>query len=136
MHHTQHRQPNTWTGRPLRRFEDRRLLTGGGRYVDDVVVPEALSVAVYRSPYPHARLVSIEVEPARRAPGVIDVITGQDVLGLGAVEVGPFVPGVKKPHHALLAAEVARFSGEPVAAVLATSALAARDAVDLIQADW
>src|SRR5215213_6799434 len=125
-------EPSTWIGTPMRRFEDRRLLVGGGRYVEDVRVPGVLSVAVYRSPYPHARVVTIDVEAARRAPGVIEVITGQDVVGLGNVEIGPFVPGVKKPDHPLLAAGVARFSGEPVAAVLAISAEAARDAVDLI----
>jgi aerobic carbon-monoxide dehydrogenase large subunit len=46
----------TWVGKSVRRFEDRRLLTGAGQYVDDVRVPDVLSVAIYRSPYPRARL--------------------------------------------------------------------------------
>src|SRR3981081_19468 len=104
-----------WVGRSVRRFEDHRLLTGAGQYVDDVTIPGALSVAVYRSPYPHARLLSIDVSAARQAPGVIDFITGADVIGLGGVEVAPFVPNVKKPEHPLLTHDVARFSGAPVA---------------------
>src|SRR3979411_1165514 len=112
-------QQATWVGRSVRRFEDHRLLTGAGQYVDDVTIPGVLSVAVYRSPYPHARLLSIDVSAARQAPGVIDVTTGADVSGLGGGEVAPFVPNVKKPEHPLLTHDVARFSGEPVAAGLA-----------------
>jgi carbon-monoxide dehydrogenase large subunit len=125
-----------WVGRSVRRFEDHRLLTGAGQYVDDVTIPGVLSVAVYRSPYPHARLLSIDVSAARQAPGVIDVISGADVIGLGGVEVAPFVPNVKKPEHPLLTHDVARFSGEPVAAVLADDPMRARDAADLIDAEW
>jgi carbon-monoxide dehydrogenase large subunit len=112
------------------------LLVGNGQYVDDVKVPGALSLAVVRSPYPHARLVSIDVSAARRAPGVVDVITGTDVKGLGNVEVGPYVPNVKKPHHPLLVLDEARYTGEPVAAVLADDPVQASDAADLIEAEW
>src|SRR5919109_926968 len=110
-----------WIGKPLRRFEDRRLLLGGGQYVEDVRIDDVLSVAVFRSPYAHARLVRIDVSAARQVPGVVDVIAGADVRGLGDVEVAPFVPNVLKPEHPLLVHDVARFIGEPVAAVLADS---------------
>src|SRR3979411_2636476 len=91
-----------WVGRSVRRFEDHRLLTGAGQYVDDVSIPGVLSVAVYRSPYPHARLLSIDVSAARQAPGVIDVITGADVKGLGGVEGAAVGANDKKPEHPLL----------------------------------
>jgi carbon-monoxide dehydrogenase large subunit len=128
--------PSTWIGKSLRRFEDARLLKGQGQYVDDVKIPDAYSVSVYRSPYPHARLVSIDVSAARGAPGVIDVITGADVVGLGNVDVAPFVPNVLKPAHPLLVSDVAHYTGQPVAAVLADDPEHARDAVDLIEAEW
>jgi CO/xanthine dehydrogenase Mo-binding subunit len=96
----------------------------------------ALGVAAYRGPYPHARLVSIDFAAARRAAGLVDVLAGPDVLGLGNAEVGPFAPNVKKPHQPLLAVDVGRYAGEPVAAVLADSERAARDAMDLTEAEW
>jgi carbon-monoxide dehydrogenase large subunit len=126
----------SWIGKPVRRFEDRRLLVAGGQYVEDVRVPGILSLAVARSPYPHARLVSLDVSAARQAPGVLDVLTGADVKGLGNVEVGPFVPNVMKPHQPLLVLDVARYTGEPVAAVLTDDSACAHDAVDLIDVEW
>jgi aerobic carbon-monoxide dehydrogenase large subunit len=126
----------TWVGKPLRRFEDRRLLMGQGQYVDDVRIATPLHLAVFRSPYPHARLTRIDVTEARAAPGVVDVLTGAEVKGLGDVEVAPFVPNVLKPDHPLLVHDIARFIGEPVAAVLADDPYRARDAVDLIEAEW
>jgi aerobic carbon-monoxide dehydrogenase large subunit len=128
--------PEAWVGRSLRRFEDHRLVTGAGQYVEDVRIPGLLSLAVLRSPYPHARLVRIDVTAARLAPGVVDVITGADVPDLGNVDIAPIVPNVKKPHHPLLVVDEARFPGEPVAAVLANDPMRARDAVDLIEAEW
>ena len=126
----------SWVGAPLRRFEDRRLVTGAGQYVEDVRIPDLLHVAVVRSPYPHARLVSINVQAARQAPGVVDVLTGRDVEGLGNVDVAPFVPNVKQVHHPLLVADEARYTGEPVAAVLGDDPMRARDAADLIEVEW
>ncbi|MBV9327580.1 MAG: xanthine dehydrogenase family protein molybdopterin-binding subunit [Chloroflexi bacterium] len=126
----------SWIGKPLRRFEDRRLVTGAGQYVEDVHLADLLHVGVYRSPYPHARLVAIDVEQARRAPGVVDVLIGKDVATLGAVAVAPFVPNVKDVHHPLLVVDEARYTGEAVAAVLADDPMRARDAADLIEAEW
>jgi carbon-monoxide dehydrogenase large subunit len=126
----------SWVGRSLRRFEDHRLVTGAGQYVDDVRIPDLLHVAVLRSPFGHARLTSIDVSAARTAPGVVDVVTGEDVRELGHVDVAPFVPNVKQVHHPLLVADTARYAGEPVAAVLADDPNRARDAVDLIEAEW
>lgn len=125
-----------WIGRPLRRFEDARLLTGAGQYVDDVRIPDALYVAVLHSPYAHARLVSIDTAAAKALGGVKDVIVGADVKELGHVEVGPFVPNVQKTHHPLLVVDEARYPGEAVAAVLADDPMVAQDALDLIDVDW
>ncbi len=125
-----------WVGRPLRRFEDRRLVTGSGQYVEDVHIPGLLHVALFRSPYPHARLTRIDTSAARVAPGAIDVIDGTNVAGLGGVDVAPFVPNVKHVEHPLLVLDEARYTGEPVAAVLADDPMRARDAADLIEAEW
>src|SRR5579864_6779619 len=126
----------TWVGAPLRRFEDRRLLTGAGQYVEDIRLAGLLHVAVVRSPYPRARLLQVNVEAARQTAGVVDVLTGRDVEGLGKVDVAPFVPNVKQVHHPLLVTDEARYTGEPVAAVLADDPMRARDAADLIEVDW
>jgi aerobic carbon-monoxide dehydrogenase large subunit len=125
-----------WIGRSLRRFEDPRLLTGAGQYVEDVRIPALLHVAVMRSPYPRAKLTRIDTRLARQQPGVIDVITARDVEGLGNVEVAPFVPNVRSVHHPLLVVDEARYTGEPVAAVLADDPMRARDAAELIEAEW
>src|SRR5262245_50723671 len=126
----------TWIGASLRRFEDPRLLVGDGQYVDDVRLPDSLSVAILHSPYAHARLVRIDVGAAQRVPGIVDVVTGAEVTELGNVDVMPIVPNVKKPRHPLLVSDVARYIGEPVAAVLASDPHTARDAVDLIEIEW
>jgi carbon-monoxide dehydrogenase large subunit len=104
--------------------------------VEDVRLADLLHVAVFRSPFPHARLVSLDVSAARKAPGVVDVLTGEQAAGLGHVDVAPFVPNVKQVHHPLLVVDEARYTGEPVAAVLADDPMRAQDALDLIEADW
>jgi len=126
----------SWIGTSLRRFEDQRLLTGSGQYADDVRLADALHVAVLHSPHAHARLVSIDISAARSAPGVVDVVTGADVRELGNVDVMPIVPDTKKPHHPLLVADVARYVGEPVVAVLADDPNRALDALELIEIEW
>src|ERR1700704_2926373 len=65
-------------GQPVSRFEDPRLLRGGGRYVDDMVLPRMAFGHVLRSPYAHARIRSIDATPAKAAPGVLAVLTGAD----------------------------------------------------------
>src|SRR5215204_1949633 len=128
--------PSTWIGASLRRFEDRRLLIGAGQYVDDVELAGALSLAILHSPYAHARLTRLDVSAARNAPGVLDVVTGADVTELGGVDVMPIVPNVNKPHHPLLVADVARYVGEPVVAILADDPRTAIDTLELVEAEW
>ncbi|MGH2690845.1 MAG: hypothetical protein ACRDKW_18845, partial [Actinomycetota bacterium] len=69
----------SWIGTPRRRVEDRPLLTGAGRYTDDIALPGTLHVYFLRSPHAHARVARLDVEAARRAPGVVEVATGAEV---------------------------------------------------------
>ncbi|HSF07405.1 MAG TPA: hypothetical protein VLG10_16615, partial [Methylomirabilota bacterium] len=71
--------PDKYVGRPLKRREDRRLLLGTGKFVDDLRPPGCLSVVFLRSPHGHARIGRLEVAAARRMPGVVAVVTGDEV---------------------------------------------------------
>ncbi|GAB3935101.1 xanthine dehydrogenase family protein molybdopterin-binding subunit [Micromonospora vulcania] len=120
-------------GRSVRRTEDRALLTTGGTYVDDVVLPGCLELVFVRSGVAHGRLRGVDAEAARRAPGVVAVFTAADV------DLPPLPPeaGVlnQKMTTPVLADGVVRFVGEPLAAVLATGRAEAVDAAALVQAD-
>jgi carbon-monoxide dehydrogenase large subunit len=121
----------------MKRREDRRLLLGVGRYVDDVRPAGALVVGLVRSPHGHARITRLDVEGAWKAPGVVAVVTGVDVrhLGLTAVNRGP-LPELKVPPHPILAEGTVRTTGEPVAAIVAESAAAAWDAMERVEVDY
>jgi carbon-monoxide dehydrogenase large subunit len=125
-------QGEGWIGRPLKRREDHRLLTGAGSYVDDLTPPGCLHVALLRSPHAHARVTHLDVEPARRAPGVRLVVTGKDVAGLGPMPVNRLMPNMRVPPHPILAETHVHATGIPVAAVVADDPYAAHDALDLI----
>src|SRR6266545_6129630 len=71
----------TYVGRPLKRFEDPRLVTGQGSFVDDLRLPGMLHAVVLRSPHAHARLLSLDAAPARALPGVVAVLTASDIAG-------------------------------------------------------
>ncbi|MGH7308114.1 MAG: hypothetical protein ACREK6_05410 [Candidatus Rokuibacteriota bacterium] len=122
-------EQDTYIGRAMKRREDRRLLLGVGKFVDDLRPPGCLSVALVRSPHGHARIRRLDVEAARRAPGVLTVVTGDEVghLGLTSVNRGP-IPDMKIPPHPIIAAGVVHATGVPVAAIVAESAPAAEDA--------
>jgi aerobic carbon-monoxide dehydrogenase large subunit len=132
-----------WIGKPMRRLEDERLLTGKGRFNDDVVLPGQLHAAFVRSPYAHARIVSIDASAAQSAPGVVAVFTGADVVadGLGAM---PFAQLHKRPDGTPITApprfpitpEVARFVGDAVAMVVAETRNEAKDAAEMVNVDW
>src|SRR4029078_2734989 len=83
-------------GRPLRRKEDLRLLTGSGRYSDDVSLPGQAYAYVLRSPHAHARIRGVDTTAARAMPGVLAVLTGADVVADGLKEV-PHTPIPSKP---------------------------------------
>jgi carbon-monoxide dehydrogenase large subunit len=127
-------------GQPVPRLEDPRLITGGGAFTDDVNLPEQLYLAVVRSPYAHGAIREIDLQSARSAPGVVAVYKAEDLVELGGMPCRAvledragkpcFIP--KRP---LLAEGRVRFVGEPVAAVVASTRQAARDAAELVTVD-
>ncbi len=127
-----------YVGRRIKRTEDPRLVQGLGHYVDDLRFADLHSVSILRSPHAHARVISLDVSKARAATGVISIITVDDLdrARVGDVPCGAVLAGMKKTAHRPLAGRKVRFVGEPVAAVVASSPGAARDAVDLIAVEY
>ncbi|MCY1263843.1 Caffeine dehydrogenase subunit alpha [compost metagenome] len=128
------REGQKLVGKPVRRVEDARLLTGLGRYVDDVPAGHALHMAVVRSDQPHARIVDIRTASAKAMPGVVGVYTWPDLAhlvkpALATSRMSDYQP---TPIHAL-ANGVVHFVGEPVVAIVARSRYEAEDAVDGIE---
>jgi carbon-monoxide dehydrogenase large subunit len=124
-------------GERVKRVEDPRLVTGRSHYVDDIKLPGMLYAAVLRSIYGHAKINSIDIDAARQAPGVVAVITGDDVKGkIGPVPCASSLEGLKTPTHHVLAVGKVCYVGEPVAVVVATDRYLARDALDLINVDY
>lgn len=131
------------SGHAVRRIEDQALLTGQGRYTDDVV-PAGQTVLVFlRSPYPHARIVSVDASAARAMPGVLAVITGEDLVKAGVHPLPYEVPFPRpdgtpaaSPVRRVLATDRVRYVGEAVAAVVAENRFVAMDAVDAIVVDY
>ncbi len=121
-------------GKPVRRVEDARLLTGLGRYVDDVPAGHALHLALVRSDQPHARIVEIRTAAAKAMPGVVGVYTWPDLARLvkPAIATSRMSGYQPTPIHAL-ANGVVHFVGEPVVAIVARSRYEAEDAVDGIE---
>src|ERR1700742_5129374 len=119
-----------WVGRSIARVEDSALLTGRGRFIDDVGVhPGTLHAAFLRSPHAHADILSIDVSQASAARGVAAVLHGENIKAL----TSSLVVGVKAPVECWpMAVGRVRYVGEPVAIVVATDRYCAEDAVDLI----
>ena len=125
------------------RLEDHRLLTGKGRFVDDLPFPDALHGHILRSPYAHARILSLDVEEARGMDGVVAVYTAADLRadGIGALPCRAPVTSrdgspMQAPDRPVLADDLVRFVGDGVAMVVASSANIARDAAELIEVDY
>jgi CO/xanthine dehydrogenase Mo-binding subunit len=130
-------------GTSPKRKEDRRLLRGKGRYVDDINFPGQTYAYFLRSSHAHAKILSIDVNAALAAPGVVAVYTGQDVIedGLGPLICGWMVYSkdgspVKVGHRSALATDRARFVGDPVAVIIAESRNQAKDAAELVEVDY
>ena len=136
MTHGAQHADGAWIGRPLKRREDHRLLVGAGRYVDDICPPGCAHVVLLRSPHAHARVAGLDVERARRARGVVAVVTGVDVSHLAPMPVNRIMPDMRVPPHPILADKLVHAAGTPVAAVVADSVYAARDAIDLIEVTY
>ncbi len=131
------------SGHAVRRLEDESLLAGAGRYTDDVTLPGQAHLVFLRSPYPHARIVSIDTAAAAAMPGVLRVITGAEMAEAG-VQPMPGAAGFKRadggdcasPPRLAMAHERVRFVGEAVAAVVAETVQQARDAAEAVMVDY
>lgn len=130
-------------GQPVRRVEDQRLVTGTGRYTDDISLPDEVHGFVLRSPHAHARLVSIDTSAAEASPGVLRIFTNEDLVaaGLGTITAGASVNSrngskMVEPKRPLLADRAVRHVGEAVAFIVAETLAEARDAADLVDIDY
>ncbi|MBR0799382.1 xanthine dehydrogenase family protein [Bradyrhizobium jicamae] len=131
-------RPNSYIGKTVPRPNLDRLLQGRGQYVSDLELPRMAHVAFLRSPYAHAAIVAINVDAAKRMPGVINVVTGRE---LGAV-ITPWIgvlshlKGLKSAPQSAIAIDRVCWQGEAVAAVVATTRAAAEDALEQIVVDY
>src|ERR1700722_2382587 len=130
-------------GQPVRRFEDSRLLTGRGRYQDDVTLPRQAYAVFLRSPHAHARIGAIDTAAARAAPGVVAVYTGADYEADGLGMPKAAMPRKKidgspmfAPQRPALVSDRARYVGDPVAMVIAETLDQAKDAAELVVVDY
>lgn len=119
------------------RKEDARLVTGRGRYVDDIEVPHALHACFVRSPHAHARIKALDTTAARSMPGVVAVYTGRDLVQWTARHrMAPPIEGLRAMEMDVLPTDKVRFQGDPVACVIASNRYLAEDAVELVEVSW
>jgi aerobic carbon-monoxide dehydrogenase large subunit len=126
-------------GASIRRREDPRLITGQATYTDDLRLPGMVYACIVRSPHAHARIVEIDVEAARRQPGVVAVLTGRDLQGkLNPIPTAWLIPNsdLKTPPHPALALDRVRYAGDGVAVVVAEEPYTARDAAALVRVEY
>jgi carbon-monoxide dehydrogenase large subunit len=128
--------PLRYTGTRIKRLEDPRLLTGRGRYLDDLALPRMLHASFVRSPHAHARIVRIDTAAARALAGVVAVVTADDLRGLKPLAPRLDGPGYTQTAWPALADGVVRFGGEAVAVVVAVSPYVAADARELVAVEW
>lgn len=129
-----------YIGQGIRRVEDKRFITGQGKYVDDIVLPGMVYAYILRSPYAHAKINSIDTSEAESADGVVAVYTGADLGEIG-VPCGwqvNFKNGdtMKEPPHPLIVKDKVRHVGDAVAVVIAETKEGAKDASELIEVDY
>src|SRR5260221_8322527 len=142
-----------YIGRPMPRFEDLRLVRGAGKYSDDISIPGQAYAVFVRSAHAHARLKHIDTAAARKMPGVIAVLTGEDYIADGLkgalqranpagatdIKVRAFDsakrPVLEEQQYPLVIDRV-RYPGEAVAVIVAESRLAARDACETVAVEY
>ena len=126
----------SWVGASLPRKEEDRLLRGRGKFADDIKLRDMLYLCFVRSPYAHARIVSVDTSAAEALPGVICAIAGKEVAGQTQpfIEIGP--EHAQKIRDFPMAVEKVRYQGEPVAAVVAESPALAEDAAELVAVEF
>ena len=132
----------TYTGQPLKRFEDPRLVKGEGRFIDDIKLPGMLHAVVIRSSYAHAFIRSIDISAAKKLPGVVAVITCADIP-----DSMKFLPVYRMSReifgdlseallHPVLAADKVNYVGQPIAVLVAKNRYVAQDALELIEVEY
>ena len=124
-------------GAPHPRKEDARLLTGRGRYIDDIDFPHALHACFIRSPHAHARINSIDTQAALSMPGVVAVFTGRELAQWTVRQrMSPSISGLRAMEMDTLPIDKVRFQGDPIACVIASNRYLAEDAAELVEVDW
>jgi carbon-monoxide dehydrogenase large subunit len=127
----------TFVGKRIRRREDPRLITGTAVYVDDVALPGMHFAAILRSVHAAARIVAIRTEAALGYPGVVAVFTEADIAGrIAPIPCAAALPGLRVPHHSVLAKDRVYYVGHPIAVVVARDRYIAADALDLITVEY
>jgi carbon-monoxide dehydrogenase large subunit len=131
-------RPNSYIGRSVPRPNLQRLMQGRGQYVSDVSLPRMGHVAYVRSPHAHARIVKIANEAAKKAPGVIAVVTGAELAKVMTPWVGVLthLKGLKSAPQSPIAVERACWQGEAVCAVVARTRAEAEDACELVEVSY
>jgi len=133
-----HNLDGSWIGRSVPRSEVGRLITGRGRYTDDIAVANVGHVAFLRSPHAHARIESIDAAAAKAAPGVIAIVTADDLMPVcqpWQTRLALIKSHISPPQFPLASKE-ACWQGEAVVAVVAETRAQAEDAVTLINVRW
>ena len=127
-----------YVGKSMKRVEDPRFIQGKGKYIANLILPNLAHLAIKRSPYGHAKILSIHTEAAKALPGVIAVYTGQDLIdgGVGKLPCGWNVPDIKVPTRWPLVVDKVRHVGDGVAVVAAEDPYIAQDALDLIEVEY
>ena len=127
-----------YVGKALKRTEDPRFITGAGNYVDDIVLHGMVHAAMVRSPYAHAKISKIDRDGVKDMPGVIEVLTGEDVqqAGIGSLPVGWLLPDLKTPPHPAIAQGEVHHVGDIVAVVIAETRAQAEDAAAALDVEY
>ena len=132
-----------YIGQPVKRVEDKRFITGKGKYTDDLVLHGMVYAVIIRSPYAHAKINGVDTSKAEAMDGVVAVYTGKDIAesGVGGVPCGwqvDFKNGdtMKEPPHPILVADKVRHLGDGVAVVIADSPETAKDAAEQVEVDY
>src|SRR3954454_23978585 len=125
-------QRPSWLGQSVKRVEDERFVRGRGNYLDDITLLGMLHMSILRSPFAHARIVSIDTSRAQALPGVVAVVTGE----LLAQHKLAWMPTLSGDTQAVLATDKVRFQGQAVACVIAEDRYVAHAPLELIEVDY
>src|SRR5207249_2165854 len=129
-------RPMTHVGRAARRREDPPLLRGEGRFLDDLRIEGVAHVVFVRSPHAHARVAALDIDIARKAAGVVAVVTGAELDSFPPIGMMRGIEGMVVPEMLFVASDEVRWQGTPIAAVGAESAALAHGAAALVRVEW